>query len=67
MADAEASIAVAAKHSPLAVFLYLTKFVVEVDGNASEGSWGRARCPCRAGPTHGADVVPISRTPGRVS
>ena len=50
MTDAEASIAVAAKHSPLAVFLYLTKFVVEVDGNPSEGSWGQRFVPVAPGP-----------------
>jgi hypothetical protein len=40
MAEAEASVVVVAKHSPLAFLLYLTKFVIEVEGIEHEGEWG---------------------------
>ena len=50
MTDQEVSIEVVAKHTPLAVFLYMTKFVIEVDGIVSEGPWGRRAFTVAPGP-----------------
>jgi hypothetical protein len=41
MADTEASVAVVATHTPMAFLLYLTKFVIEIDGTEHEGKWGQ--------------------------
>lgn len=41
MTDPDVSIAVLAKHTPIAFLLYLTKFVVEVDGTEHAGPWGQ--------------------------
>ena len=40
MADSEGALELVAKHTPLALFLYLTKFVIEVDGISYDGPWG---------------------------
>jgi hypothetical protein len=40
MADPEVSVAVLAKHNPLAFLLPMTKFVIAVDGAEQDGSWG---------------------------
>jgi hypothetical protein len=37
----EVSVAVVAKHNPLAFLLLLTKFVIEVDGAEQDGRWGQ--------------------------
>jgi hypothetical protein len=50
MTDPEVAIEVVAKHTPLAVFLYLTKFVIEVDGNLHEGGWGNRAVTVAPGP-----------------
>jgi hypothetical protein len=45
MADSETRIAIVAKHNPLAFLLYMTKFVIELDGVEQPGPWGERLFP----------------------
>jgi hypothetical protein len=76
MTGSEVSVAVVAKHNPLAFLLLLTKFVIEVDGAAHEGPWGQRTVTVMPGEhtvrmwfrylgkKRGAAEVAISATPG---